>query len=121
MEEPMDAYLIMENPMTLGMQLWQDDSGFIVSIELILISTIAIIGLITGLTALRDAVISELSDTGGTIQDLNQGYSYNGVAGHSASTSGSSWADRLDWCDDREDAVNRIENCITVSGVSDEL
>lgn len=101
--------------------LWLDDRGFIVSIELILISTIAVIGLITGFTALRDAVVSELSDTGGTIQDLNQGYSYNGMQGHSGSTNGSSWLDRRDFCDTPEDTVNQIENCILVTGTSNEI
>ena len=107
--------------METAQSLWSDDSGFIVSIELILISTIVVIGLVTGFTALRDAIVSELSDVGGSIQDLNQSYSFNGMQGHSATTNGSSWTDRLDWCDDREDAANRIENCIVVTGINDEL
>ena len=40
----------------LALSLWNDDVGFIVSIELILIATIAVIGLMAGLTAIRDAV-----------------------------------------------------------------
>ena len=58
----------MKNPTKT---LWNDEAGFIVSIELILIATIAIIGLITGMTAVRDAVVSELSDVAGAVQDLN--------------------------------------------------
>lgn len=95
--------------------LWQDEGGFIVSIELVLISTIAVIGLITGFVAVRDAVISELSDIAGAIQDLNQSYSFNGVTGHSGNTSGSSFTDARDWCDTQEDGINTIDNCITVN------
>ena len=101
--------------------LYKDDAGFIVSIELILISTIAVIGLITGFTAIRDAVISELSDVAGSIQDLNQSYTYNGVRGHSGTTNGSSWTDRRDWCDTAEDSANSIDNCITFFGPTNEL
>lgn len=93
--------------------LWRDEAGFIVSIELILIATIAVVGLIVGLTAVRDAVVSELSDVAGAIQDLNQCYSFNGVIGHSGETCGSSYTDATDWCDDAEDAPGEADNCIT--------
>ena len=98
-----------------------DDTGFIVSIELVLIATIAVIGLITGLTAIRDAVVAELSDVGGAIQDLNQSYSVTGMRSQSAQSSGFSWTDRRDWGDTPEDVSNRMENCIIVSGVANEL
>lgn len=92
--------------------IWIDDVGFIVSIELILIATIMVIGLITGFTAVRDAVVCELSDVAGAIQDLNQSYSFNGVTGHSGNTAGSDFLDARDWCDDREDIALRADNCI---------
>lgn len=93
--------------------LWNDEAGFIVSIELILIASIAVIGLIVGLTAVRDAVVSELSDVAGAIQDLNQCYSFNGVVGHSGETCGSSYTDATDWCDEPEDTAGVADNCIT--------
>lgn len=96
--------------------IWHDDAGFIISIELILIATIMVIGLIAGFTAVRDAVVCELSDVGGAIQDLNQGYTYNGVTGHSGSTVGSDYLDARDHCDDNEDAVIRADNCIVFTG-----
>lgn len=92
--------------------IWTDDAGFIVSIELILIATIMVIGLITGFAAVRDAVVSELSDVGGAIQDLNQSYSFNGVTGHSGSTAGSDFVDASDWCDDQDDIGGAADNCI---------
>ena len=99
----------MKNP---AQTLWNDEAGFIVSIELILIATIAIIGLITGMTAVRDAVVSELSDVAGAVQDWNQCYSFDGVSGHSASTYGSDYIDSTDWCDDADDAPTVADNCI---------
>ena len=99
----------MQNPTKT---LWNDEAGFIVSIELILIATIAIIGLITGLTAVRDAVVSELSDVAGAVQDLNQCYSFNGVEGHSATTCGSDFIDELDHCDSNDDVDGDADNCI---------
>ncbi len=98
--------------MSILNSLWNDDAGFIVSIELILIASIAVIGLIVGLTAVRDAVVAELSDVAGAIQDLNQCYSFNGVEGHSGSTCGSDFTDSLDWCDDADDAAGVADNCI---------
>ena len=94
-------------------RLWNDHQGFIVSIELILLATILVIGLITGMTALRDSVVSELSDVGGAIQDLNQSYEFNGVAGHSSRTQGSNFLDARDHCDDPEDAFGAADNCIS--------
>lgn len=100
--------------------LLRDESGFIVSIELILIATIMVLGLIVGMSAVRDAVISELSDIAGAIQDLHQGYQIFGVQGHSASTAGMDFLDQTDFCDSPEDVNVQIDNCITIAGVQDE-
>ncbi len=102
------------------MRLFNDESGFIVSIELIVIATVMVIGLLAGMTAVRDAVVSELSDVAGAVQDLHQGYIYYGIRGHSASTAGSDYLDYLDFCDSAEDTNSAIDNCITISGYHDE-
>ena len=62
----------------LAKHLWHDQAGFIVSAELVLISTVGVIGLVTGLTCLRDAVNSELSDVACAISSLDQSYCYTG-------------------------------------------
>lgn len=98
---------------SVASKLWNDDAGFVVSIELILITTIAVIGLIAGLTAVRDAVVSELSDVAGAVQDLNQSYSFNAITGHSATNVGSDFNDALDFCDSADDAAGEADNCIT--------
>lgn len=100
----------------IARSLWNDDAGFIVSIELVLIATIAIVGLLAGLAAVRDAVVSELSDVAGAIQDLNQSYAFFGALGHSASTAGSDYMDALDFCDDADDPKEAADNCISFDG-----
>ena len=48
-----------------------DNHGFVVSIELVLMASIAMIGLVVGMSSVRDAVISEISDMSGAVQDLS--------------------------------------------------
>lgn len=62
----------------LAKTLWHDQAGFIVSAELVLISTVGVIGLVAGLTCLRDAVNSELKDVSCAIRSLDQTYCYTG-------------------------------------------
>jgi Flp pilus assembly pilin Flp len=94
-------------------QLWNDEAGFIVSAELVLIATIVVIGMIVGLTAVRDAVVTELADVAGAIGCLNQSYSYGGVSGHCAATVGSFFSDHLDFCDTCS-CSGRTQQCVTV-------
>ncbi|MEY4636369.1 MAG: hypothetical protein RJA55_2167 [Acidobacteriota bacterium] len=54
-------------------------SGFVLSTELLLVTTILAVGLISGLTSLRDNVISELSDTGDAIGSISQSFTYLGT------------------------------------------
>ena len=81
-------------------RLWLDDQGAILSMEIILIATILVLGMIVGLTSLRDAVISEMADVGAAIAALDQSYIYGGAAGHHAVVYGTEFDDELDTCDD---------------------
>ena len=104
--------------MNTSQKLWNDEAGFVVSIELILLASIAVIGLIAGMAAVRDAAVSELSDVAGAVQDVNQSYSYFGVVGHAASTAGSSYLDDTDFCDAPGDNTDAADNCITFDGAA---
>lgn len=96
-------------------KLYLDDSGFIISVELTLIATVAVLGLMAGMSAMRDAVLSELSDVAGAVQDFNQSYTLFGVRGHSGSTAGMDYIDRTDFCDSPDDASTVLmDNCITI-------
>jgi hypothetical protein len=89
---------------------WNDDNGFIVSAELILVSTILVIGLIVGLIEVQSAVIHELNDVGEAIGSINQSYSYAGTmttkGPHTIATAGSIYGDRSDveCCDCNDEA-----------------
>lgn len=86
-------------------QLLQDEAGFIVSAELVLIATLLVIGLIVGLSSIQHAVVQELNDVGDAIGALNQSYFFSGFSatklggGIAAYTRGSSFLDVIDDCD----------------------
>src|ERR1051325_2097220 len=62
-------------------RLWRDDSGAIVSIELLFLFVILTLGLIAGWTNLRNAINAELTEEANAILALNQGFSITGVTG----------------------------------------
>lgn len=74
-------------------------AGFIVTIELLLLATICVIGLIVGMTNVRDSVLAELSDVSESIGALNQSYSVSAVSNvaGTAATSGSIFIDAKDF------------------------
>ena len=73
-------------------------AGFIVSIELLLLASITVIGLIVGMTNVRDAVLAELSDVSESIGALDQSYQVTAVANAAgtAATAGSAFQDAAD-------------------------
>lgn len=93
---------------------WNDEAGFIVSSELVLIGTILVLGVVVGLATLRDQVVQELGDLALAISNVNQSYSYSGVTGHSSSTSGTSFADLTDFCDTNTDVAATAPECISL-------
>lgn len=99
------------------LKLWKDEAGFVVSSELVLISTVLVIGLLAGLVTLRDQVVQELGDVASAISDINQSYSFTAVTGHTSSTAGSDLVDNEDFCDDDDDAGEQPA-CINVNFVN---
>ena len=83
----------------LALRLWRDEAGFVVSTELILIATIVVIGMITGLTTVRDAVVTELADVADAVSEVDQSYSYGQITAHCASTAGTLFTDEQDFCE----------------------
>ena len=94
--------------------LWKDQAGAVVSAEIVLVGTILALGMITGLTSLRDAVIEELADLGAAIGALDQSYTIHGVVAHSSSTAPSQFLDGLDFCDGASTGPN--ERCLVICG-----
>ena len=97
-------------------KLWNDEAGFIVSAELVLIATIMVIGLIVGLATVRDQVIQELADVAAAISDINQSYSWSAVTGHTSSVAGTMFDDTTDFCDeDGDGATDAAAHCIVLT------
>ncbi len=82
--------------MTMITTLKNDENGFIVSAELILVATIVAIGLLTGMAELSYNLNQELEDAGSAIGALNQGYEYTMAGGVKGSTTGSRFHDNPD-------------------------
>jgi Flp pilus assembly pilin Flp len=87
----------------LASQLLHDEAGFIVSAELVLISTILVIGMIVGLSEVANAVNQELEDVASAFGAINQTYCFSGFTGHKAWETGSNFKDFADFCDGQFD------------------
>ena len=85
--------------MNVWNRLRHDETGFVVSTELILIATVLVIGMLAGLVSIRDQVIQELADVAAAVSDLDQSYDYTGHTGHTSHVAGSDFEDRTDFCD----------------------
>ena len=89
--------------MSLFTQLRNDEAGFIVSAELVLVATIAVLGMIVGLSEISLNVNNELEDVGSAFGCLQQSYDFSGVEGHKGWAGGSSFYDQADYCSDEND------------------
>lgn len=84
--------------------LWRDEAGFIISAEMVIILTITVLGMVTGLVCLQHAILGEFADLSLAFQSLNQSYatpSYRGCwkwMGFTSWYAGSSFIDVFDGC-----------------------
>lgn len=85
--------------MNLLAQLHRDEAGFIVSAELVLVSTILVIGMVVGLAEVANGAVEELEDVGSAVGSVNQSFHVSGHSGHKACTYGFRFKDRGDNCD----------------------
>jgi len=101
--------------MNLMKDLLSDEAGFVVSSELVLIATILVIGVITGLGTLRSGVIQELADVSAAIGAVSQTYQFNGVTAHTAATNGSAYVDNNDFCELATQTAATAPSCLVLS------
>jgi len=75
-------------------RLWNDECGSgLLTGEWLFLFAILVLGTITGIVAVRQALLSELIETAQAIMALNQSYSFSGQTNCEASTAGSSASD----------------------------
>lgn len=84
-------------------ELLNDDVGFIVSAELVIVATIAVLAMVVGLSEVANAVNQELEDVGAAFGAVNQTYRYAGLDSKKAKWHGSLFDDERDNCDSQFD------------------
>ncbi|MBX3450166.1 MAG: hypothetical protein KF777_11425 [Planctomycetaceae bacterium] len=99
--------------------LWRDDRGFLASSEQVLITTIVVIGLITGLVTVRDQVIQELADVADAVSEFDHSYSFAAITTSVGSVAGSIFIDLSDFCEaatgsDQQTGPNDEPACINM-------
>jgi len=87
------------------MSFLNDEAGVVVSAEIVLVTTILVLGLIVGLVEVQSAMIAELSDISSAIGNVDQSFSTSGYVslkydgGVKARTFGAAYFDVQDDCD----------------------
>ena len=85
-------------------QLLNDESDVIISAELVLVLTIAVLAMVVGLSEVAVAVNTELNDVSNAIGAINQSFSFTGYttqggAKVKSTFSGTTFIDAIDDCD----------------------
>ena len=99
--------------------LRQDEHGVILSTEIVIVGSLLVIGLITGVACLQKSVNGELQDLAGAIGALDQSYSFSSfrkAATHGrccAYTAGSSYSN----CENDSQKCGDIVGCTEVRGL----
>src|SRR5262245_9878195 len=100
----------------LMLKLWKDDCGALIATEWVFVATILVLGSITGLVAVRQAVISELIDVANALLSLQQTYSISGQSNCASSTTGSVF---LDSTQEISNGVGPFQGLIDLTSVCD--
>jgi len=61
-------------------KLLNDEAGFVVSAELVLVLTIAVLGMVVGLASVRDSISAELVDLSNAFGAADQSYNVIGLS-----------------------------------------
>jgi hypothetical protein len=98
-------------------RLWNEETGAIVSAEIMLVATILVLGVIVGLKSVRDSVVTELADVAQAVANVSQSYHFSGVDGHCAKSGGGCYEDKQDFCDTPWGGGNGDNaKCVNVAG-----
>jgi|GEM_PF-6577519 len=79
----------------------QQDAAFVISTELLLLATVAVLGLLVGIQNIRNTLYHEFEDLVETFGFLNQSYEYLGITdgdplNDGSTTSGGLFSDTVD-------------------------
>jgi hypothetical protein len=104
--------------MRLFKDLWNDESGVVMSAETVMLGTVGVLGAVTGLSAVTTAVDQELKEFAGAIRSLDQSYGYVGHRSCRAWSAGSYYRQApvqpilVDVCADGQTDIRTLEKQI---------
>ncbi|MCA9155215.1 MAG: hypothetical protein KDA38_10535 [Planctomycetales bacterium] len=81
---------------SIAARLWHDQTGSVISCEVILLTTVLVIGIIVGAKSFRDAAVTEWADYAQAIGQMDQSYVITG----GTTGDGTLFIDMMDFCDD---------------------
>jgi hypothetical protein len=91
----------------LCIRFYNDEAGFIVSTELVLVCTVTVLSLCVGLSEVAFGVNGELEDLGSAFGSLNQSFHFQGFTNNKGShAAGTCFVDQVDQCDNQHDIVS---------------
>ena len=93
-----------------------DETGVIISAELVLVLTIAVLSMIVGLSEVAVAVNTELNDVSNAIGALNQSYAFTGFVGNGGKYK--SWYRGTTFIDNGPDDCDTNSTCDIVAGAT---
>lgn len=91
----------------LCIRFYNDEAGFVVSTELVLVCTVTVLSLCVGLSEVSFGINGELEDLGSAFGSLNQSFHMQGFTNCKGSMSaGQCFVDHVDQCDNQHDIVS---------------
>lgn len=83
-----------------------DEAGFVISAELVLVATVAVLAMVVGLSEVAHGVNQELEDVGSAFGSVSQSFHYKGQKSCKAWSAGTCFFDQeSDYCDGQNDIV----------------
>jgi hypothetical protein len=79
----------------MWIKLWRDESGTVLTTEVVLLTTLLIIGIVVGAKSYRDSLVTEWGDYAQALANIDQSYNVPDGA-----TTGSGFLDRRDFGDE---------------------
>ena len=98
-------------------RFWHEETGAILSAEVMLVASVLVIGVIAGLASVRDSVTTELADLAQALANVNQSYSFSGTQGHHVFNGGGQFVDNTDFCDIASLTTFQSSKCVVICSV----
>ena len=83
----------------MWIKLWRDESGTVLTTEVVLLTTLLIIGIVVGAKSYRDSLVTEWADYAQALANIDQSYNVPDIEG-TVSFPGSHFVDQRDFGDE---------------------